>query len=80
MMATVTYPHDPGNTVYVLEECGVKKGVVQSVVITDVFNVQNIVYYIKPTDSAGSVAYRPIDVHATIDEALAAERARVEAS
>ena len=72
-MATVTYAHVPGATVYhVSEEFGVRKGVVKTVEIGIRVGIETILYTVQMADARdGLIDSVEADLFADVDAALA---------
>lgn len=73
-MATVTYDHIPGATVYVISTNGIHSATVVQVLITAQQTQTKIVYKVNLN---GTSDFPPIDVFADIDSALVEYRTRI---
>lgn len=72
-MATVTYTHAPGATVYhVSEDFGVRKGVVKTIEIAIRVGIETIMYTVQMFDARdGVIDSVESDLFADVDAALA---------
>lgn len=72
-MATLTYAHVPGDTVYhVGEDAGVRKGIIKTVDVEIRIGVETIMYSVAMSDPRDGVIDAPeSDLFADVDAALA---------